>query len=393
MTTANITKKAIKVSNIIANNKETDGNNDATLDLSQVVLEGMVSGDDLSITASASFSDALVGKNKEVTISNLTLVGNDKDNYYLSSESQTIAYANITLLLMNAEVLDYTGIYDKESHSITITNTLDDVVISYSSEENGTYSSDEISYTNAGTYTVYYKIEKGNYETINGSATITINKKEVKVSNITASDKEYDGSTLAIADTTKVVYAGIISGDNLGINVLANFNNKNAGENKNVILSNLELTGNDASNYILSSDSQNSAKASILKKKVVISNILAETKEYDGTTEVTLNYSEAKIEGLVSGDNLTIKANASFADDKVGVDKDVTISNLELEGDSSSNYEIEYEISQHQAKADIVKKESKSNTGLVVALVIVSVLVVLGAGAGTTVLVLKKKKA
>ncbi|MGN0153798.1 MAG: InlB B-repeat-containing protein [Lachnospiraceae bacterium] len=91
----------------------------------------------------------------------------------------------------------YSGVYDGEGHNIAVTvttpATMEGVTISYAkadtvnsdvSEENINETS--FSLTDAGTYKVFYKIEKEGYLTVSGSKTVTIEKadpKEVKLTN------------------------------------------------------------------------------------------------------------------------------------------------------------------------------------------------------------------
>lgn len=75
----------------------------------------------------------------------------------------------------------YEGTYDGESHGITVSVTEPEgVTISYSTD-NSSYSEDNPTFTEAETYTVYYKIEKANYETVEGSETVKIAKRDVAV--------------------------------------------------------------------------------------------------------------------------------------------------------------------------------------------------------------------
>ncbi len=69
---------------------------------------------------------------------------------------------------------DYTGVYDKQSHSITLNVSTSDVTIMYSTSADGEYSTEKPTFTDAGTYTVYYLIEKENCDPVSGSATVTI---------------------------------------------------------------------------------------------------------------------------------------------------------------------------------------------------------------------------
>ena len=96
-TTASITPKTVTVKDIFAEEKVYDGNTNAMLVIGDSSLDGKVSGDDLSLSATGAFKDKNVGTDKEVTISGLTLTGTDVGNYVLAaSGNQDKTKANIT---------------------------------------------------------------------------------------------------------------------------------------------------------------------------------------------------------------------------------------------------------------------------------------------------------
>ena len=99
--------REVSVSNITANNKEYDGNTNATVNASGANFTGKVDGDKLTITATGTFADANVGENKTVNLSLGTLGGTSAANYKLAAGNQTEAKANITpatLTITNAAI-------------------------------------------------------------------------------------------------------------------------------------------------------------------------------------------------------------------------------------------------------------------------------------------------
>ena len=85
----------------------------------------------------------------------------------------------------NITAAGYTGVYDGQPHSITVTvNNNPGAVIRYNTQDSavsGSYEEwgyDSLSYTDAGEYTVYYRVSAANYAYTGGSATITISKAE-----------------------------------------------------------------------------------------------------------------------------------------------------------------------------------------------------------------------
>lgn len=83
---------------------------------------------------------------------------------------------------MEVTIEGYTGRYDGQAHGISITvKTPEDATIKYGTQE-GTYELDASpTYTNAGSYTVYYQITKDKYKTVTGSATVVIEKAEAEL--------------------------------------------------------------------------------------------------------------------------------------------------------------------------------------------------------------------
>ncbi len=110
----------------------------------------------------------------------LYLINIENTNNYEITSAGTFTISPIGIVY-NAE--GYTGTYDEEGHSITVTVTTpaSGCTIYYSENESSGYTQANISKTDAGTYTIYFKIEADNYETATGSATIQINRKEIAI--------------------------------------------------------------------------------------------------------------------------------------------------------------------------------------------------------------------
>ena len=110
----------------------------------------------------------------------LYLINIENTNNYEITSAGTFTISPIGIVY-NAE--GYTGTYDEEGHSITVTvtNPASGCTIYYSENESSGYTKANISKTDAGTYTIYFRIEADNYETATGSATIQINRKEIAI--------------------------------------------------------------------------------------------------------------------------------------------------------------------------------------------------------------------
>ena len=92
-----IAKAPITVTSITVADKAYDGSTSA--EISNVAFNGTVNGDDVAVdysSASASFADANAGTGKAVTVSGLTLTGDDSDNYALADYSSVSVTATIS---------------------------------------------------------------------------------------------------------------------------------------------------------------------------------------------------------------------------------------------------------------------------------------------------------
>ncbi|MCH4222662.1 MAG: MucBP domain-containing protein, partial [Solobacterium sp.] len=105
---------------------------------------------------------------------------------------------------MTVTVQGYTGVYDGDPHSISLTGYPKGAVITYTNAEGN-------SRTDAGTTTVEYTVSKDGYVSISGKADIVINKRDVTLTSETAS-KEYDGTALS-KNTVAVGGSGFVSGE------------------------------------------------------------------------------------------------------------------------------------------------------------------------------------
>ena len=277
----------------------------------------------------------------------------------------------------------------------------------------------------------------GKYTTNNGTATVTVNRKTVTVSGITASDKVYDGTTNAKLNFSNAKFAGILENDTLTVTAKGVFEKPDIGKQK-VTISDLTLGGDSAANYVLAeSGNQTETTATITArevkvtiiskggtygsvvaaaakltgavdgdsvpvtltytgnnyssatvpvnvgsytvtasiansnytltgnttavfvitpKAVTVSGITANDKVYDGTTDATLDCSNAKFDGILENDKLTVAAKGMFGKADVGKQK-VKISDLTLDGASAANYVLAGSGNQAETTATITAKE------------------------------------
>ena len=300
---------------------------------------------------------------------------------------------------------------------------------------NGTFKPAAGDYTASWTFTPAEGYEE--YATATGIVTVTVNRKAVKVSGITAKDKVYDGNTDAVLDYSKVTLNGVLENDTLTVTATGTFEKADTGKQK-VKISGFKLGGDSAANYVPSTvHSQTETTATITAKEVtvtitpnggtygsvtaaaailsgvvdgesvpvtltytgngynstsvptdvdsytvtasiadsnyiltgettanfvitpktvIVSGITAKDKAYDGTTNATLDFSNAKFDGILENDKLTVTAKGVFEKTEAGK-RNVAISDLTLGGNSVANYVLAESGNQTETTATITAKK------------------------------------
>ncbi len=172
--------------------------------------------------------DATTGKvtlvGKGTTTIKATFEGNDcykqaEDSYILTVDNDAIAYT--------AE--GWYGTYNAQEHSITVKVTTPNsgATVTYSETVDSNFTAQNPTFTNAGTYTVYFKIEAKGYDAVTGSANVIINK--AVLTDATVTGGPYTGQ--AVGSVTEVK-AGELTGLEKDKDYTVIFNNHvNAGQN------------------------------------------------------------------------------------------------------------------------------------------------------------------
>ena len=174
------------------------------------------------------------------------------------------------------------GSYDGQSHSITVTAP-EGAAVTYSESRDGTYSANNPAYRDAGQYRVYYRVSKDGTESVNGSSTVHISRKEVTVSGIAARNKPYDGNTSATLYYDGVTFAGLLPGDALTVTADGAFTDAAPGDGKTVLISGLTLGGSSAGNYRLADAGQQSATTANITAQASGARVYAVCQNADGS--------------------------------------------------------------------------------------------------------------
>ena len=149
-----------------------------TLNQDEFVISGSEQGPTVTVadgTALTLDQDYTVtGDDKQTARGTYTVIVEGKGNYTgCVTKTWKICYPSIPSESVTEH--DYTGPYDGNAHHASVSvRDLENVTITYSKTENGRYQAEAPSFTNAGSYVVYYKIEMDGREPRTGTLTVTI---------------------------------------------------------------------------------------------------------------------------------------------------------------------------------------------------------------------------
>ena len=319
----NISVRPLSIS-ATAQNKVYDRSTSASV----TFTDNRIAGDAISLSALADFANMHVGTGKAVTGS-LSVSGVDAGNYSFTTALNLSA--NITARPLQASgtrVYDGTALVAAADFALTNTmagdtiglsgsgNMLDKNVGLHKAVSGGTLA---LSGTNVGDYSLI-------------SSAIDITPRLLTVSGITALDKIYDGNKTATASGTAVLSGGVLPNDAVSIiptpNITVEFSDKNAGQNKQLLVAGGLITGADAPNYLV----QVQGTANITQRELTLG-ATAQDKVYDGTRTAQLQVSDNR----VAGDALAIVGTGLFGDKNVGTAKPVAV-DLTVSGLDALNY-------------------------------------------------------
>ena len=357
----------LKVISLSISSKEYDGTKWPTSrGVSIVTSPGLSRVGDTYISFTTEFEDANAGKNKKVTITDISLGGSDAGNYYLNWAAPTVYYVDIyprkvSIAKCVADDKEYDGTTATKAYFIpyNILKEEEDKVSIVGDAEFDDANVGSNKYVNVSNIRlVGDSTLLANYElnTTSMRTRADITARTVTVDGITASDKEYDGNSTA---AVSLQYSGVLPGEDVTVTANGYFCNDQGVDasvgQKKVKVYTPQLSGSGKKNYKLSVAENLEGKAAITPKAVTVSGILAKDKEEDGTTDATLDCSMATISGLVGLDTVGVEATGSFEDANPGIDKKVNINSINLTGKLANNYKLASSGQQTQAYATIVE--------------------------------------
>ena len=100
-------------------------------------------------------------------------------------------------------ITNLTTTYDGNEHiiKVNVKTPTSGYTIKYATSEDGPYTTDEIKYTDVGTYTIYYEVSADGYDTVRGSGKLKITKADIDF-KITVKDLKWTGTAQTLLTCT-----------------------------------------------------------------------------------------------------------------------------------------------------------------------------------------------
>jgi hypothetical protein len=355
--TADITPKSVTVV-YVGGTKVYDGTALAPVTAGNT---GFITGDSVSLSETAVFNGAgarNVGANKAVSISGITLSGNDAGNYSLTSGTATTT-ASITPKPLRIDGLTGVAAIDRAYNG---SNVVDVTVSSsgpISANQSDLIAGDIVTVTapaaGSTTGTMADKrvgsdkpvavlglslggADAGNYSiTATSGVTVNITPKTL-TANYSGVAKVYDGNAIATVIGSS---ADVVAGDLVtitGSGLFSGAGGKNAGVGKAIDVLSASLASADAANYTLLNPT--GAASGTITPKTVTANYTGGAKVYDGTADAPVVGSAI---GFINGDSVGLTQTALFTGTgakNVGNGKSVSVSGIALDGADAGNYAL-----------------------------------------------------
>ncbi len=346
-----VPKQLTWTSNGSVEDKGYDGTTVATIKTTPA-LSGVVGEDKVSVEpGSVSFADKNAGENKAIVVSGYGITGADVANYHVPKEQPTFEDAEIKPVQLtwstSGTVSDkiYNGTEEATQKTAPTLEGIvgkEDVVVkvgdvAFKSADAGTHQIVVTDYTAEGEDIGNYLLPINQPTFRDGS----IQPKQLTWTlNGSVEDKVYDGTTVATIQTTPTL-SGIVGEDKVSVETgSVSFADKNAGENKAIVVSGYGITGADIANYHAPKEQPTFEDAEITKVELSWTQGEIENKTYDGTTTATVKLAP-RLETILQGDEVTIKVGTvRFESEQMGTHP-IIVEGYGMEGEDAINYALE----------------------------------------------------
>ena len=282
-------------------------------------------------TATAELIGERAGNYALPTAHTMTFTIGKKDATITASD-QTITYGE-AIATGTGYITTYGFVSEDLPTAITLTQNTSDVTTS------GTITPSAATIKNGTTDVT------DNYNIAYHTGNLTINKKTITISGITASNKTYDGTTAATLSYDRINWTacGMVAGDDLSVTATGTFSDADVGTGKTVTITDLALGGTKTGNYELAANGQQTSTTADINKKAITITADSDSKVYDGTAHKKNSYSITS-GGLAVGDSIesvTVIGSQTFVGNSNNVPDAAVIKNSS-DVNVTGNYDITY---------------------------------------------------
>lgn len=336
-----ITPKVVYVVGSTANDKYYDGTYDATVDLSNAMLNSKVGNDTVTISADAFFSKKNVGRHQVVVT--YALSGSDAANYYLGDSANVILYADIF-----QKPVSVVGVV---ANDVRPFNDTTDVEVVYGGYIAGLVEGENVSVVatamfdnkNVGIRNVIYHFDFigdttnyfiTNIDSVDNAGGEIIPVKPYVVGTVIDSTKVYDGTrNVWVRDAGALYGFGM---DGVFLSASATYSDENVANAIPVYVT-YSIAGPNAYNF--EAPDGITLQANITPKKLSVTGTnVNPSKGYDKLDTISIIY-PGDLVGVCAPDsnNVGFNVHAHYDDVNVGTAKSVSV-HYSLTGVKSGNY-------------------------------------------------------
>lgn len=370
-----ISPKQLSASIVGTPTKTYDGTTTATLSSSNYNFIGFVTGQSATVSQPSSVGYSSADASQSAVV-NATFVstnftagsGTNLANYVLPTSATGAgiinqAPVNLTGLLANGKTYDGTASASLNTANAGIFGVIQPDSGNVSLDKSGAAAT--FAQSNAGN-NLAVTVTPGSFQLTGakandyilvapGDLTANITPRGLTVSNVSGTNKVYDGTTSDTIDFSHAVLANVLPGDvaNVGLStggVTGAFASPNAATGISVSVSGVQLSGSAAGNYSVAQPS--GITASITPAPLNITLGGTQTKPYNGTTTAVVLGTDLTITGFVGSESATVAQNAlaQYASPNAGTHIGVTAT-LEASdfatasGTLMSNYSFPHTVS------------------------------------------------
>lgn len=231
-------------------------------------------------------------------------------------------------------VTNTSNVYDGNNHRVQYNNPKGAAIVEY-------YNGSKTAVPNkVGNYSYELKVVYNGAEYKTGiTGTYSVTKKTITITGITSPDKIYDGNDKMTVTNGELV--GICAGDTVGFTLpsVSYAENKNVGNHKIRLGSDIVLTGQDAYNYTLTQPTYGSITGNIVKRTITVSGVQGKTRRYNKTN--IMEIIGGTIVNGVEGDDISLNIPKTGTAESANTGNwKIKIDDIVLQGTDASNYTL-----------------------------------------------------